>query len=65
MLAMSRVLNWACDNEWLVKNPANGVKLPRTCGGRRTERHVLTGEQVFSLSGSLHEPCSNLVVFLA
>jgi integrase len=65
MVAMSRVLNWACDNEWLVKNPANGVKLPRTCGGRRTERHVLTGEQVFSLSAGLHEPYSTLVVFLA
>jgi integrase len=63
--ALSRVLGWAYDNDWLVKNPAKGIKLPRSCGGRKTERHVLSGEQVFALSETLQEPYATLVIFLS
>jgi len=62
--ALSSLLGWAVECEWLTKNPCIGLKLPRNCGGRRVQRRVLTPDEVFAIVRGLHEPYATLVLFL-
>jgi excisionase family DNA binding protein len=62
--SLSRVLSWAAANNWIEKNPVEGIKLPHGTG-RKITRTVLTPEQVTAIAGKLEEPYSTLVLFLA
>jgi integrase len=63
-IALSQVLGWAVNCNWLEKNPVKGVQLPRTCGGRTIKRRVLTTDEVIAIVRGLHEPYATLVLFL-
>jgi integrase len=52
------------NHDWLPKNPCSGIKLPRTCGGKRIERYVCTAGEVNAVVKCLHEPYASLVLFL-
>ena len=62
--SLSRVLSWAVANNWIEKNPVQGVKLPHGTG-RKITRTVLTPEQVNALVSKLTEPYATLILFLA
>lgn len=61
---LSRVLGWAAANNWIEKNPVQGIKLPHGTG-RKITRTVLTPEQVKAIAERLSEPYATLVLFLA
>ena len=62
--SLSRVLSWAVANNWLEKNPVQGIKLPNGTGHKIT-RTVLTPEQVKAIASKLPEPYATLIIFLA
>jgi integrase len=62
--SLSRVLSWAAANNWIEKNPVQGIKLPKGTGKAIT-RTVLTPEQVTAISSKLKEPYATLILFLA
>ena len=62
--ALSMVFEYAVVNDWLPKNPVRGIRLPRTFGGRRVKRAVLTPELVRRLVAELKETTATLVEFL-
>jgi integrase len=67
-IALSLVMGWAVDNEWIKKNPTIRLKSPReeNCGGKRVVRNKeLNGDQVEAIAKRLQEPYSTLVWFLA
>jgi integrase len=62
--SLSRVLSWAVANNWIEKNPVQGVKLPHGTG-RKITRTVLTAEQVRAIAERLKEPYATLILFVA
>jgi integrase len=62
--SLSRVLSWAVANNWLEKNPVQGIKLPHGTG-RKITRTVLTPVQVKAIASKLPEPYATLIIFLA
>ena len=46
------------------EEPCIGVRLPRSCGGRRVQRRVLASSEVVALVSRLTEPYATLVLFL-
>jgi len=63
-VALSLVLGYAVVNDWLPKNPARGIRLPRNFGGRTVVRSVLEPEQIWLLVEALREPYATLVEVL-
>jgi integrase len=62
-VSLGRVLKWAVRNEWLPKNPCDGVALPQA--GEKVKRTILKPEQVLSIAARLQEPYATFVLFLA
>jgi integrase len=62
--SLSRVLGWAVANNWIEKNPVQGIKLPKGTG-KKIIRTVLTPEQVTAIADKLKEPYATLILFLA
>jgi integrase len=62
--SLSRVLSWAAVNNWIEKNPVQGIKLPKGTGNKRI-RNVLTPPQIKALVDKLEEPYASLILFLA
>jgi site-specific recombinase XerC len=50
-VSLGRVLKWAVRNEWLPKNPCDGVALPQA--GEKVKRTILKPEQVLSIANRL------------
>jgi integrase len=67
-IAISLVMQWAVDNDWIKKNPAGHLKTPREefCGGKKIIRNKhLSADQVRAIAERLKEPVSTLVWFLS
>ncbi len=63
-VVLSLVLGYAVNNDWLPKNPARGIRLPRTFGGKIVVRSTLEPEHVQKLVEALEEPYATLVDLL-
>ena len=63
-VALSKLLSWAVENEWIEKNACDGVKLPEG-NGRRVKRVILKAEQLKKLVAALPEPYATFALFLA
>ncbi len=67
-VAISKVMGWALDNDWIKKNPTIRLKTPQDayCGGKKVVRNKeLKPDEVKAIADRLKEPYSSLVWFLA
>jgi integrase len=64
-VALGLTLGWAHDNGWLPKNPTVRIKLPRSTGGRKVTRTVLTAERTAAIVERIPEPYATLVLLVA
>jgi integrase len=64
-IALKLVLAFAVKNKLIDMNPAENLKTPKRCGGRKVTRTILVWSQIVSMLTVLEDPYRTLILFLS
>lgn len=64
-LVLKMILAFAATNKLIDVNPAEKLKAPKKCGGRKVSRTLLLWSQITAIMTALQDPYQTLIWFLA